>query len=102
MLSNENWNFSVEYTHNKYKTFNYIIAEPKIDNFNDYKKISYGFNSIISKYNKIKLWKMSEDELKKCSRDIDYLKQILLPIMIKNRDILLKYKDEEIRFLISN
>ena len=102
MLSNENWNFMITQTRSRYKVFDYIIAEPKITNFNDYKKIFYGSSSIVSKYEKIKLWKMNEEELKKCSRDINYLKQILLPIMIKNRNILLKYKNEEIRFLISN
>ena len=36
---------------------------------------------------------------KKCGDDIEHLKSILLSLMIKNKDVLLSYKDDDIRFM---
>ena len=48
---------------------------------------------------RININKLDYDSYKKCGRDINYLKQLLVPMMIENKKQLLKYKDENMRFL---
>ena len=84
-------------TYSKYKTFEYILAEPMVS----YKMYGYHFTRDF-KYMQINLSKLDYDSYKKCGRDIEYLKQLLVPMMIKNKKQLLKYKDENMRFLEVN
>lgn len=99
-LCNENWKFYIMTTRSKYKSFEYIVAEPMsaymIYNYHFTKDFKY------KKYMRINIKTLDYDSYKKCGRDIDYLKQLLLPMMIENRKQLLEYKDENMRFLEVN
>lgn len=97
-LSNSNWYFDL-------RTFNrneVIIAEPIPtgvygiicqQDFLDYKSKSYKF---------INLATMDYELFKKCGRDIEFLKQLLLPIMIESRKQILNYKNEFTRIVEVN
>ena len=99
-LCNDNWKFYIMKTYSKYKTFEYILAEPMVA----YKMYGYHFTMDFKykKYMRINLSKLDYDSYKKCGRDIEYLKQLLVPMMIENKKQLLKYKDENMRFLEVN
>lgn len=99
-LSNSNWKFYEYWTSSRYKDFCYICAEPILHT----KEFEYERQRKVLRdlYSKIKVWKMSDEEYKLCARNIEYLKQILIPIMRENKTKLLKYKFEDIRVLENN
>lgn len=99
-LCNENWEFYIMKTYSKYKMFEYILAEPRVA----YNMCSYCFTRDFKykKYMRININKLDYDSYKKCGRDINYLKQLLVSMMIENKKQLLKYKDENMRFLEVN
>lgn len=89
-LSNHNWKF--HYTYFDYREdlkLNYISAEP----ITDY--IIHESNFFQHLY----IDELSYSLYKKCGRDIETLKKLLLPLMIENRKRLLSYKNEYVRFM---
>lgn len=96
-LSNNNWIFYVMVNHSKYNSFEYILAEPLVS-YNITER-NFHINFRNKKYKKIMISKMDYDEYKKCCRDIKYLKQVLCEMMIENKKQLLKYTNENMRFL---
>lgn len=96
-LSNNNWKFYIMTNYSKYKSFEYILAEPVVS-YNIHK---YDFHTKFrnKKYKKIMISKMDYSEYKRCCRDIEYLKRILYEMMIENKRQLMKYTSENIRFL---
>lgn len=99
-LSNDNWNFFLQYTHNKYNYFCYICAIPRV-NVDLQSKYKYEYE--INKLNKtlfvkIKVWKLDSEKIY-CDNGLDYLKNILLVIMKRNKDILLQYDFRNFRVL---
>lgn len=96
-LSNDNWKFYIMTNYSKYKAFRYILAEPIVSyNINEY---SFHTEFRNKKYMKIMIEKMDYNEYKKCCRDIKYLKQVLYTMMIENKKQLIKYTNENMRFL---
>lgn len=92
-LSNKNWTFRYYYTHSKYKTFTYIFAIPNIEDSD------YVLKILFDKLSKIKLWEMSESDIENCCNDEYFLKKLLLPMMVKNKNILLSYDFGNKRYL---
>lgn len=97
-LSNSNWRFDL-ITLNKNDV---IIVEP----------IPHGIYGILSnpdflnyklkQYITISTSNMDYESFKKCGRDIDFLKKLLLPIMIENKKQILNYKNEHTRIMEVN
>lgn len=96
LLSNENWKFYIKYTQNKYKTFQYIIAEPRVT-YHSY-LFPYQYRNNFN-YERINIDKMDYDNFKRCGRDIEYLKSLLLHIMQANKEVILNFRNKEIRFM---
>lgn len=96
ILSNENWKFYIFKFKNRYVTYTSICAEPRILYEMSYLERKY---IGVKYFSKIGLTYMKEDEFKKCARDIEYLKTLLLPIMIDNKKRLLNYHSYDKRIL---
>ena len=96
-LSNENWNFYVNYTRSKYKVFCYICAAPNIH----FKYRNFKYEKEIDRikkdfFKKIKVWKLDSEKIYK---DDNYLKELLVHIMKINKDILLSWDFQDLRIL---
>lgn len=92
LLSNKNWDFHIDYS-------NSLIVEPcvvcdrYVNDFYNYKK---------ENYRKLDLENLKDenyDNFKRCTKDIEFLKTLLLPLMIHNKKTLLDYQNENIRFM---
>lgn len=99
-LCNNNWIFHISQSYSRYKRYDFIVAEP----IEAYKIYDRCFENDVrrKKYKRInmeRLRKENYDLYKKCARDISVLKAILLDMMIYNKQVLLKYRDENIRFM---
>lgn len=99
-LCNDNWGFGLQYTKSRYKRYCYICASPKVKSPSihcyTYEKETASLKNM---FEKIKLWKLTEEEKIRCCNDIDYLKKILVPIMQRNRDLLLNHSFNDFRIL---
>lgn len=87
-LSNSNWHF--------YLRKNTMYVEPNVDNYCHYVILN---NLRKSNFKVIRIKDLSFNDFKLCSRDIEFLKTLLFPIMKYNKRALLQYKDSELRFL---
>lgn len=98
-MSNENWNFCLRYTKNKYNVFCYICAEPQVkiepsDYWNyekEMKRVRRDF------FKRIKMWKLDQDKL--YLGDRDYLIENLMQIMQYNKQVLLSHHFRSFRVL---
>ena len=95
-LSNDNWIFYINTIHTKYATYKSICAEPRIVYDMSYVERKY---LGVKYFEKIGLTYMEYGLFKKCANDIEYLKELLLPIMIKNKRKILNYKNFDKRFM---
>ena len=97
-LSNENWKFYTKLFLEQTKKSYYIFAVPFVEGVNNYG--SHIEKKALSKnFEVISLLDMNNEEFKKCCKDIEYLKRILLPVMSLNRNKLLNWKFSNIRVL---
>lgn len=100
-LSNKNWKFDIDYSHYNNQLIRSIIAEPIITGcVIDYKNIFY--NYIKENYIKLDLETFKSekyDDFKRCGKDIEFLKSVLLPIMIRNKNIVLNFKSNFLRIM---
>lgn len=100
-LSNKNWKFHIISDWNKNgKYTHYMIAEPR-ESYNHYYDTKF-YEYKKKHYLKINLDNLSREkyyDFKKCGNDIEFLKGQLLPLMIRNKEVLLSYKDKDIRFM---
>lgn len=99
-LSNNNWIFYISHSYSRYKRYDFIMAEP----MSAYQIYDSEFEECVrrEKYKRINMEKLRKENYslyKECARNINKLKDILLDMMIYNKSVLLKYKDENIRFM---
>lgn len=99
-LSNNNWIFYISHSYSRYKRYDFIMAEPIVA----YQIYNNNFEESVrrKKYKRLNMEKLRKENYelyKGCARDINVLKDILLDMMIYNKRVLLKYKDENIRFM---
>lgn len=99
-LSNNNWIFHISHSYSRYKRYDFIIAEPMVA----YQIYGSSFEENVrrKKYKRINMEKLRKENYelyKGCARNINVLKDILLDIMMYNKRVLLKYKDENMRFM---
>lgn len=100
-LSNKNWRFDIDYSHYNNQLIRSIIAEPIIigcvldykNNFYNYKKENY------VEINLEELKSEKYDDFKRCGKDIEFLKSILLPIMVKNKNVAINFESNFLRIM---
>lgn len=100
-LSNKNWRFDIDYSHYNNQLIRSIIAEPIItgcvldykNNFYNYKKENY------VKINLEKLKSEKYDDFKCCGKDVEFLKSILLPIMVQNKNVVINFESNFLRIM---
>lgn len=100
MLSNNNWIFHISQSYSRYKRYDFIIAEPTVA----YKIYGKRFEENVrrKKYKRINMEKLRKEAYglyKICARNVEQLKKVLLELMIYNKKVLLKYKDDNMRFM---
>lgn len=87
-LTNRNWHFYL-----RKKT---IHIEPNFEGYCHY----VIWNTLRkSHFTVIRIKELSFDEYKLCSRDPEFLKTLLLPVMRNNKKALLQYEDSKLRFM---
>ena len=95
-LSNDNWVFYINIIRTKYATYKSICAEPRIIYDMNYTERKY---LGVKYFEKIGLTYMEYGVFKECANNINYLKELLLPIMIKNKEKILNYRNFDKRFM---
>lgn len=99
-LSNNKWIFYISESYSKYKRYEFIVAEP----MSAYQLFDSSFNVDVKrkKYKRINMERLRNenyDLYKGCARNFDILKNVLLNMMIHNKNVLLKYQNPNIRFM---
>ena len=102
-LSNNNWIFHISHSYSRYKRYDFIVAEPIVA----YQIYGGSFEESVrrKKYKRLNMEKLRKENYelyKECARNINVLKDILLDMMIYNKHVLLKYNDENMRFMEVN